>query len=125
MAAALGPRLRLRGIMTHLCGYAEHEKPALRQRFLSTALPAAQELAGQVPAGPLGWRTPLALHWVDSSEALRLLGEGGRIALPRGVPTAGSVPGVEWWARLGKLTYGSSPEINTGPLRGGVRGVMR
>ncbi|GAB4814612.1 hypothetical protein N2152v2_001658 [Parachlorella kessleri] len=152
LVASLGPHLQLRGLMTHLNGYQDSDKPALIQRFLSLSCPLAASLA------PKGRR--LALHFADSSEVLRLLGRGGRMELPQGLcgpdplaeshlglpesyglPSSSTVEGklplsrrgegcraptnVEWWARVGRLCYGTDPAVNAGPLGGGVKPVMR
>lgn len=112
LAASLGSGLDL-GFMAHISGYEEAHRPATLHRFLSLVCPAAAALAPR----------PLALHWADSREVLRLLGEEGRMVLPAGCCAAGS--NVEWWARLGRLTYGGDSGVNQGRQHGGVAPVMR
>lgn len=118
--------------MTHITGYPETEKDGLVCRFLSAALPVARALAPT--AGQ-----PVAVHWADSTEALRTLGPDGRMQVPEeaaamvgGSPARGGSGGsggaagsVEFWARLGKLGFGADPAVNRGQLRCGVQPVMR
>ncbi len=129
---SLDPRqLAVRGIMAHPNpGHPPEQKEQLVRRFLSVACPVAAALA---PA-------PVALHWADSTEVLRLLGPDGRVHVPAGaggwdgnvqsggVHSSAGGPGsssnIEWWARVGKLAYGPDPEVNR-RLGGRVAPVMR
>lgn len=112
-------------------GHLPGQKEQLVHRFLSVACPVAAALA---PA-------PVALHWADSTELLRLLGPDGRVHVPAGAggwdsdvqssdvhsSCAGglvSSSNIEWWARVGKLAYGPDPEVNS-RLGGRVAPVMR
>ncbi|KAL4449485.1 hypothetical protein ABPG77_007129 [Micractinium sp. CCAP 211/92] len=124
-------QLPVRGIMAHVTGYPEEEKDGLVSRFLSAACQVAHELA---PADG----QPVAVHWADSTEALRTLGPDGRMQVPGEAAAAacrapagasrsghGATGSIEFWARLGKLGFAADPAVNREQLRGGVRPVMR
>lgn len=125
--------LPVRGVMAHVTGYPEADKDDLVHRFLAVACPVARALA---PAR-------VAVHWADSTEALRMLGPGSRMQLPAGAFVAaggsgsglgahgggsggnGAASNIEFWARLGKLCFGADPTVNRKQLQGGAAPVMR
>ena len=133
LVGSLDPRqLAVRGIMAHPNPrHPPEQKEQLVRRFLSVACPVAAALA---PA-------PVALHWADGTELLRLLGPDSCVHVPAGaggwdggsqssdVPSSAgglgsSSSNIEWWARVGKLAYGPDPEVNR-RLGGRVAPVMR
>lgn len=109
--------VRVVGFMMHLNGYPDAQKMPLSQQFLQVACPVAASLAPQ----------KVAVHWVNSDEALQLIPKPnkryGNYRMQPVIPAVCNASNIEYWARMGTAIYGSYVENYADPVEGSGPGT--